>query len=118
MKRFVAAFALLTISSTAFSQTILTCRGSISGGSLFKSVELVKDMKEFSINSVDYSNQKSGTKVKAIETSPVSTKYMIASTDEDKVSLVVSNGSKQAVILIEALVEGVNKTTIEFLKCK
>lgn len=97
---------------------MLTCRGATSGGSLFKSVELVKEAKGLVVKSVDYSGQKNESEVKSTENSPVSTKYILDAANDEKTSLVASLASKQAVILYEGVVDGANKTIIEFLKCK
>ncbi|MFZ3230510.1 MAG: hypothetical protein WA160_09930 [Pseudobdellovibrio sp.] len=119
MKKLFSAICIFAISSTGFAETIISCKGNTSGGSLFSSVELIKDGKVLTVKSVDYSGAKEENKVLSVDSTPVSTHYLVTVGESHKTTLVVNSDSKQAVILYEAnSTSEPGRVSIEFLKCK
>lgn len=101
-------------------QVLLACKGATAGGSLFKTLKLVKTSAGLTTKASQLDAEEAEVKILSIRSTPVSSQYELETNVGSKVTLVVNE--KQAVILYESNdsddPEDKMPASIEFLKCK
>ena len=124
MNKIFPMIALLSISSTAFAQTLLTCKGHTNEGDQVKEVVLTEGSHGPNI----IWNGVSKGVVRVGESNVLSKKYVIQSSEkgDDIISLVANLKTKQAALIYEVDLKGQvsdpesnrYNVTVQFLDCK